>query len=243
MSDLIDTEMATKLAALSLTSLEDRTWSVYNQRESEFFFFIPNTDDISTTTETSVYVFAYRPSIGVAGWCKFVGWNFTCGARSLQGNIVFGDANGELWLYGSKDNPIYTDYSLGDADEGIPISFDWERPWTDLGKRRMKKKCKYIALDTRGTGQFTVRMYVDRIKTTQTGIDSPVLSMALIGGDAGGFGDAEILYGSGRNTALEQHIAWPADFMIGKLRFSGQVTGPLTFISISLFYQNGGMNR
>lgn len=243
LSDLIDPEMTSILSTLSFSSLEDRTWSVYNQREGEFFFFIPNTDNIATTTETTCYVFAYRPSINVAGWSKFKGWNFTCGVRTLQGNIIFGDKDGKLWLYGNRDNPIYTDYTLAGPSDGAAIAFDWERPWTDLGKRRKKKKSKYIALDTRGYGQFTACMYVDRIRNNQDGVDTPLLLMPMIGGDAGGFGAPEILYGSGRMTADERHLAWPADFMLAKLRFFGATTGPLAFISISLFYQEGGVFR
>lgn len=244
-SELIDPEMTTGLEHLSFASLEDRTFSVYNQREGEFLFFIPNADTLAATTETVAYVFVYRPSLNMAGWCKFTGWNFTCGARSLQGNVFFGDASGNIWFYGNRDDPVYTDYTtvaLG-PEGGTPINIDWERAWTDLGKRRRRKKSKYIAVDTTGTGQFTVSMYVDRFRYNSSGVDTPFLTMPLIGADAGGFGDPAILYGSGRNTANEQHLSWPADFMLCKLRFTGAVTGPLSFVSISLLYQDGGFQR
>ncbi len=245
-SDLIDSEMSQMLENLSFGSLENRVFSVYNQREGQFLFFVPDTDSYETTTQTKAYSFIYRPSLNLAGWARYDGWNFSCGCRTVQGSVVFGDKNGKLWLYGSDTDPVYADFkndSTINSGNGLPITFAWEFPWSDINKRMKTKTTKYIGLDTRGTAEFLAKMYVDRYMINELLADAPLLSMEFSGGDSGGFGLGYPSFGGGRNTSNELLYAWPAKFQIMKLAFAGSVTEPLKFVSVSLLYQDGGFFR
>lgn len=245
-SDLVDPEIHARLSPLSLTSLTERCWSVYNQSEGQFMFFVPNTDEYSTTTETTAYIYSYRPSLKIAAWARFDDWNFVCGARSLQGSLFLGDRAGKIWLYGSVDHPIYSDFmddASINAGEGNPIEFDWELPWSDMNKRSKIKHTKYIEIDTSGTAIFTAYMYCDRQRLNADLSDAPQLQQDFVGGDILGFGDGDQPYGSGRVTSYDKLWAWPAKFKLMKLRFTGSTTGPLKFLAITLLYQLGGYNR
>lgn len=245
-SDLVDPEISEMLAPLSLLSLLERTWSVYNQYEGQFFFFIPNTDSYDDTTLTTAYVYSYRPSLKLNAWARFDGWNFVCGARSLQGNVFLGDRGGKIWLYGNEQNPSYRDFledfTINDG-EGTPINFDWELPWSDLNKRARSKTTKYIELDTTGTAVFNISMYCDRMRLNGDGIDNPQLSGDFTGGDVIGFGAGDQPYGAGRVTAYDKYWSWPAKFKWMKLRFRGSTTEPLKFVAITLHYLMGGFSR
>lgn len=245
-SDYIDSDMRTMIGQLGFSTIEDRCFAVYNQDEGQFMFFIPNSDDLATTTETRAFNYVYKPSLNIATWARYDGWNFTCGCRTAQGRLVFGDVGGKLWLYGFKDDPIYADFlndpSIEDGT-GRAITFDWELPWSDINKRMRTKNSKYISFDTSGTATFSVSMYVDRFVLNEDLADAPLLTMEMVGGDAGGFGSGYSPYGGGRNTAHEKLWAWPAKFMLMKLRMRGAVKLPLKFASISILYQDGGYFR
>lgn len=245
-SDLVDPEIAAELDDYAYEVLEDRVFAIFNQREGQFMFFVPNAATVGDTTETKAYVFNYRPSLGVTAWSRFDGWNWVCAVRTGQNNIFFGDASGDFYLYGSKQNPINEDF-IGDitrnGGEGVPIDFDWELPWLDFGKRAKSKTSKFISFDTRGTARFTCRMYVDRYIVGYGDVDAPQLSTEFVGGDTNGFGNGPQPYGGGRDTSNELLYAWPAKFQLCKLRFSGQATGGLSFASITMHYQDGGINR
>jgi hypothetical protein len=244
-SDLIDGEIAALLENLPQLALEDRIFSVYDQREGMFMFFIPNGNTLDETTETTGFAYLFRPSLNVKSWSRFDGWNWTCGARTQQGNVFFGDKDGKLWLYGSKLEPIYADY-VNDPDgeaEGLDIDFDWELPWNDVKSRGKTKHTKYLALDTGGTSDFTAKMYIDRLRYNDDLEDTPALETEMVGADVEGFGGAEVPFGGGRNTADERLYGWPAKFKLMKLRFTGSSKLPLEFISITLFFQEGSVYR
>ncbi len=242
-SDLVDQDISSALSTLSFSSIEDRCFAVYNQREGQFLFFVPNTDEVGSTTNTSAYSFIYRPSLNVASWARYDGWNFTCGCRSIQGELFFGDVDGKIWLYGSREVPLYED-KLDDPDQdAVPIVFDWELPWADINSRMKTKTSKYIALDTEGSADFRVNMYLDRIRTDMSDADVPQLTMGMVGGDSGDYGQAEQPFGSGRNTADARLYAWPAKFNLMKLRFTGSTTLALKFVSISMLYLKGKFFR
>jgi hypothetical protein len=237
-SDLVDPEITAMLNNLSFASLEDRVFAIYHQREGQFMFFVPNQDTLNGTTETTALAFIYRPTLNVAGWARFDGWNFTCGCRSQQGNIFFGDARGNIWLY----NPlVYTDY-LGDltinGGNGLSLSFEWELPWSDFNARTLSKQSKYLSVDTRGTATFTVSMFVDRYLMLGA-TPNPLLSMSMIGADFANLGGGVPVGDTTRNAGNQYRYAWPAKFELAKLHFSGQITGPLKFVSISMLYQLG----
>jgi len=241
-SDLIGPAIASHIRTLDFAALEDHSFAVYNQKEGQFLFFLPDKSDYVAVTETKAYVFTYIPTLKVSRWARFDGWNFSCACRTIQGEIIFGDKSGKLWLYGSRDIPIYADYlndSSINSGNGVPITFGWELPWTDFSRRTETKTTRYISFDTRGTANFTVSMFVDRLMKDENNADRAQLVMEMVGGDTPAFGGGDQPYGSGRNTTYEKLYSWPAKFKQMKLRIEGQVTDPLSFISISLLYLKG----
>ena len=245
-SDLIDPEITRRMAELSLTSVEDRVFAVYNQRDGQFMFFIPNSDSIGSTTETTAYVFSYRHNLNLSAWARYDGWNFTCACTTSQGLVVFGDKNGKLWYYGYSEDQFFKDY-LNDPDInsglGTSIIWNWELPWIDLKQRLRSKTTRYIGFDTVGTDSFTVDVFLDRFVNNSSGAQQPHLSATFVGGDAGGFGiGAEGAYGGG-STADERLISWPSKFQIAKFSLRGEAESALKFVSMSLYYQMGGFKR
>ena len=235
LSYLIDPEIKAALKPLSFEAMENHVFSVYNRSAGQFMLFVPNAETVADTTETKAFVYNYRPALRQECWSLFGNWNFTCGVRSLTGRVFFGDKNADIWVLGSDDDPIYT-------DNDQPIPFDWELPWLDFGQRTKSKTSKHISFDTRGLSEFDVRMYVDNFYTNK-GQDAPALTTEFSGGGEGHFGEGPQPYGGGRNTARKWHYVWPAKFQIAKLRFSGLSDAGLSFVSISLHYLLGGINR
>lgn len=245
-SDLVDPEMAVLINNLTFLSQEDRCFSVFDQKDGRFMFFIPNADTLEATTETVAYCFIYRPTLNASAWSKITGWNFTCGVKSLEGYLFFGDKSGKVWLMGNDNEPIYSDYMDDDtinSGNGVPISFDWELPWAEVSRRTTNKASKYIQIDTRGTGRFNVAMYVDRYRTDADGNDAPALTMDMVGGDVIGFGGPSHPFGGGRRSSTEMLYSWPAKFRMMKLRFRGETTTALSFVAIHLLYQEGSYLR
>lgn len=230
-SNLIDPELRTALKALDFGTLEDRVFSVHNRKTNQFLLFVPNTSDKTTTTESRAFVYT-RLGDSSEAWSEYLGWNFTCATRSLQGEIFFGDKNGNIWLLSGDTD--YADNTVSPVVAGSGISFDWTMPWFDFANRAMTKSSKYISFDTKDKSEFTCEMYVDEFKT-------PTLSMAFSGGEQGQFGDGPQPYGGGRNTSRKRMYAWPARFEIAKLRFFGTSSEGLEFVSIVLYYLLGGV--
>lgn len=245
-SDLVDPEIHRQLEPLSLITLLERCWSVYNQAEGQFMFFVPNGDTYGITTQSTAYVYGYRPSLKISAWSRFDGWNFVCGARSLQGSLFLGDRSGKIWLYGNSEHPYYADFmndaTINDGD-GQDIIWDWELPWSDMNKRSKTKLTKYIELDTIGTATFSVSMYCDRRMTTAGPTDAPQIMMDFVGGSIAGYGEGDQPYGGGRVTSYDKKWAWPAKFKLMKLRFRGMTSKPIKFVGITLLFQIGGYNR
>lgn len=245
-SGLIDPEIKQTLNGLSFESLENRVWAVHNRADGQYMVFIPNNDVHANTTETLAYVYNYRPVLSQDNWSRFRGWNFTCGVRSLVGNVFLADKNAKIWLYGSETNPIDSDYidliSTVNNPVGVPIEFDWEMPWLDFGNRAISKQTKYISFDTRGASEFTVRMYVDNFLDI-AGVDAPQLTTRFSAGEQGLFGGGSQPFGGGRNAMVKKNYAWPAKFQIAKLRFSGSSNAQLAITSITFNYLTGGINR
>lgn len=244
-SDFVSGELDTALGTLPIEVIEDRAFSVYDAKEGQYMLFIPNTNDVQTTTETRGFLYAYRPSLKLNAWGEIRGWNWTCGCRSLEGTLFFADRDGKIWRYGNREAPVYTDFcdSISEIDSGdfnpagVAIEFDWELPWLDFRNRAMSKNTKHIQFDTRGDGEFTLAMYVDNI------VSQPALSMGFSGGEQGGYGHGPQPFGGGRNTSYKKLFAWPTKFQIAKLRCSGSTTGELAFVSITMHYQMGNLNR
>jgi hypothetical protein len=232
-SALIDPEIRDALSTLSFGALEDRVFAVHNKREGQFWLFIPNGSTLIDTTETRVFVYS-RLADNIESWNDFTGWNFTCGLRTLQGELIFGDSEGNFWLYSGETD--YSDLKQVPAVTGTGIPFTWEMPWLDFGNRAITKQTKYIHFDTRGESEFTVQMFVDNFA-------DPSLSMEFSAGEQGGFGSGSQPFGGGRNTSHKKQYAWPCKFMIAKLRINGTASEGLSFVSITMNYLNGGSNR
>lgn len=234
-SDLIDPLITQYMNGLSLLLLEDYAFSVYDKREGQLFLFVPNAE----LTERVVFAYNYRPRLKQDSWSLFDGWNFTCGAASLEGNIFFGDDDCNIWLYGSRENPTTTDFidTLSGAEpEGIGFPWEWEMPWLDFEAREKVKNSKFISFDTRGIGEFTCEMFVDNFTSEAS------LTTAFSCGDQGGYGSGPQPYGGGRNTSRKKLYAWPCKFQIAKLKLSGTTEFSDIvdrFVSITLQYQEG----
>ena len=245
-SDIIAEDLLPLMSPLSDGALEDNTFSVYDQREGVFMFFVPNASTVAETTETKCFCYTYRPNLRVEAWNTYSGWNWTCAVKTLQGNIFFGTADGKLFRFGNKENPVYKDF-VGDYavnnGEGAAINFDWELAWAEFGSRVETKTTRYISFDTRGSGAFTCDMYCDQLMTDADGNDAPQLTMDFTGGDNQGFGSSLVGYGGGRTTGDERLYGWPAKFKLAKLRFRGAVEDELAFVSITLFFMKGGYLR
>ena len=151
------------------------------------------------------------------------------------------------------------------ADSGVPIPFVWELPWSDAGQRFLTKQSRYINFDTLGDQQFSCAMFTDNIYydtnfSGETWDDEflfdddlgweaeqfdPNLSLTFSGGDSPGYGNDEYgnLYGGGRPTRLEKLYSWTSRYKLSKLRFSGDATKALKFVSITLGYLQGSARR
>ena len=215
--------------------MENHVFSVYNRANGQFMLFVPNAETVADTTETRAFVYNYRPSLRQEAWSLFGNWNFTCGVRSLTGRVFFGDKNADIWVLGSDDDPIYT-------DNGAPIPFDWELPWLDFGQRTKSKTSKHISFDTRGLSEFDCRMYVDNFYTNK-GVDAPHSEQSLAVEDKDTLVKARNLTGAVGILLVSGTIRGPPS---SRLLNCGSVAiqdAGLSFVSISLHYLLGGINR
>lgn len=286
-SQLIDPAIVARLRGLSTNSLRDRTFAVINRRDNQVMFFIPDADEEENTIESIGFMFTYLKKLKVEAWSELRHWNWTCAARSAEGRVFFG-RGGKLYRYGDASDPVYADL-VGDVEPfsdgqdfsdgtgwtpiatdgsqtGLPISFDWELPWSDIKKRGNLKKSYYIGLDTQGDAEFTQEMFIDNMLydlsspgesftddtlfSDGTGFAAeagylPALTLDMRGGDAGSFGGSSFgtLFGDGRTTSDEHLYAWPCSFKLMKLRTHGHTRRPLRIVSLSLYYAVGGIRR
>jgi hypothetical protein len=79
-------------------------------------------------------------------------------------------------------------------------------------------------------------------KDDPTQIDAPALSSVFTAGEESGEGRVQA-NATGRNTSVKKKYAWPTKFEIAKLRITGSTTTALEFISLTMHYQLGGINR
>lgn len=201
-SDLVDFLIIQELEGTSIEDLSDKIFSVYDRRVGQYLLVIPkNKAGLPSNTDV-VFAYNYRPKLRQEAWSTMSGadiWRFVCGCNTLDNDIFFGDAFGNIYQYGSQSD-VFT------ADDSIPIAWTWETPWIDFGNRDLTKTSKYISFDTRGEGSFTVEMYLDNYGT-------PSLSTTL---DFGG-----LIYPGTQDKKL---FAWPAKFQLAKFIFKGETT-------------------
>lgn len=219
-SGLIDPLYTSAIKSYSLDNLADKIFSVYDRRIGHYLAFIPHIGGSGGVANSkTVFAYNYRPQLRQDAWSIFgdTTWNYTCGCASLEGTLFFGNGNGVIYVYGSRDNVITGN-----------VSWTWETPWLDFGDRAKSKEMRYISFDTRGYGNFTVSMYVDN----------------YLGGAARtatfGFGDSTAT----RHTDLKKLIAWPCKFQICKFIFTGVSSAAQakadSFVAITLQYLLGG---
>lgn len=248
-SEFISPLITAALQPLSPAQITQYVFAVYDMRHRRYMLFVPVFDGTGVITETVVFSYTSVPALKVEAWARLRGWVFSSGARTSLQNIIFGFGN-KLYSYDFDDPDTNADF-VGDTSvnadgTGIPINFTWEMPWADFGKRMNVKKTRFMALDTVGTGSFTIKMYVDNIRTDSSGNDAPALSTDMQGGSVGGYGlqkYGSTPYGGGRPTGDERLFAWTVPFKISKLQITGSSKKPLRIISVSLGYERGDVRR
>jgi|SRR5215469_472304 len=246
-SHLVDPLTTAAIQPLTPAQIQSSMFAVYDLRNFRYMLFVP-TYSGSTVTETVVFSYTNMPTMKIQAWARLRGWNFQSACRTELQNIIFSSGN-KLYSYDFETPTQSLDY-YGDpavnGGQGVPITFDWEMPWTDLKHRMNQKQMKYIAFDTIGTGTFQVRAYIDHVYQ-YANVDAPLLTMNFTAGDVGLLVPPTVPGGPTPSatllTADERLYAFPAKFHILKLRFSGTTVLPVRFISITIGYVSGSIRR
>lgn len=185
-SALVDPEIRKSIGKLSLIStLEDRTYSLFDKESATYLLFIPNDDRQDDVTETRVFSWRRDKQLKIDSWSEYNGWNWNAAARS-ELNRVFYASDTLIFLRGSVADPVTADF-VGDQEmwsddttwtdqtgwgdniaaelgSGIPIKFIWELPWSDNNQRFLTKTSRFINLDSEGSdSKFTISMFIDNI--------------------------------------------------------------------------------
>jgi hypothetical protein len=245
-SHLVDPLITALVQPLSQAQISQYVFAVYDLRNFRYMLFVPRFE-AGVVVETIGFSYMHIPSLKITAWSRLRGWKWQASCRTALQNVIFAQGN-KLYAYDFVDPDGAVDFRNDPAvnsGAGVPIAFEWELPWADFKHRMDIKVSRYIALDTQGTGPFTVEGYVDNIFTYQ-GAKSPMLSMTFVGGDAGGYGNVPYGatgYGGGRRTTDERLWAWTTKFKLFKLRFFGSTTKKIKFISVSIAYVHGGIRR
>jgi hypothetical protein len=246
-SHLVDPLMTHRMQALTEDQIQKYMFAVYDLRNFRYMLFVPVFNDSGVIEETICYSYTNIPTLKIQAWARLRGWKWQSACRTSLQNVIF-SRGPKLYAYDFNNEDERIDLN-NDPDvnggDGVDITFDWEMPWTDMKHRMLIKECRYLATDTKGSAEFTVRAYVDNIYL-YNGVDSPLLTMEFIGGDAPGYGASpygDSPYGGGRRSADERLYAFVAKYKILKLRFSGTTRRSLRFISISIAYLMGSIRR
>ena len=244
-SHLIDPLITALVQPLSQAQISQYVFAVYDLRNFRYMLFVPRFE-AGVVVETIGFSYMHIPSLKITAWSRLRGWKWQASCRTALQNVIFAQGN-RLYAYDFEDVDGAVDFR-NDPDfgaNGKPIAFEWELPWADFKHRMDIKQSRYIALDTQGSGPFTVEGYVDNIFMHQ-GVLAPMLSMNFVGGESGGFGNVPYgnsPFGGGRRTTDERLWAWTTKFKLFKLRFFGSTTRKLKFISVSIAYVHGGIRR
>lgn len=129
--------------------------------------------------------------------------------------------------------------------KGIPIRFEAETPWSDLGNRSLVKAIQTTTLDAPGRGEFRFEMYHDKIYRDPDTLElAPIISMTFGADDAYGFGQYLSQGFGGTRRTREQYI-WntPAYGKQFKIRFSGETNEPLKIAAVTISYTEGSAHR
>lgn len=265
-SRLVDKLIQRAIGRLNTETLRKNVFSVYDRRLAMYMMFLPN-DNAGLESYTNGFGYRYIEALKINAWCTYSGWNWKTGTRSSEGRIFLVLRNSmKIWVLGDEViDPIYTDFeSPTAAGSGTPISFTWELPNTDLKQRGITKTLKYITLDVEGTQQFDCLVFADNhyaenattgepwsdgtlftdgygFSITTDAVLTPALRLTFVGKDNVGWSQGD--YSLGVNTGIENNTYMPVKFKTMKLRFEGEVSGPLKFVAITLYYQDGKITR
>lgn len=290
-SQVISNEVQKALGELSTTSLRELVFSIFDTNEKAYMLFVPRDDLEAASYERFCFmkIDQTKPK-RIETWARFRGWNWSFACRSAEGNIFFGYQK-QIYRFGRAGvSDIFVDFK-GDQetfedgftfddrtgfspvssfeDSGIPIKIVREFPWSFMKKRENKKTTKFLTVDTEGTAQFTMNMFVDYYRedtlsvgdlfTDETTFDDgsgwdqldepdlkPQLSMEFIGREALNYGGQQFgssPYGGGRSTAETRLYRWPAKFKLMKLRIDGEITEELKIVGVTLSYIIGTIRR
>lgn len=181
--------------------------------------------------------------------------NWQPGHSYTVGNLAYDTVTHEVYICVVSHISGGVSFSQDRADQilspkwelykGEPISFEWESPWLD-GKDPMRLKItKYIALSTKGTAEFTVRIWVDHLYKDIDGnvIHDPAVSIKFIANDALGFGYDAGPYGGGRHSNDPRLFEFPAKFKSVKIGIIGSDRKPFELALISFLYAHGKFTR
>lgn len=127
------------------------------------------------------------------------------------------------------NNPTY--WELAYTNGGDAIDFEWELPWADFDKRMNTKQVKYINFDTKGDGEFTLKIFADYDET------NPAVQMDFVGGEVVSPATGE------RPTDTQGLFYFPVEFQIGKINISGSHNKDLRISSIQIGYTEGAVGR
>jgi hypothetical protein len=183
-SRFVDPLIQPALANLSLDTMRDDVFSLYDRKSSAYALFIPD-GSMTTRSQSIGYVYRYVQTLKIAAWSRWVGSNWHSGCRSSEGNIFLArPTDAKIFIKGDpKINPVYADYvdeqeTFSDSTvftdhtgfypisddkhyNGLPINFVWELPWADLRHRGITKTLRYVILDTEGDQEFLMQVFVD----------------------------------------------------------------------------------
>jgi hypothetical protein len=147
------------------------------------------------------------------------------------------DTGGDFALTRETYPDLWTEY------EGEEIKFDWEFPWTDAQARAKIKRLAFINMDTQGSAQFHVDIFVDYIYKKFDGSYDPALTLQYTGGDSPGYGGGDQPYGGGRRTTDARLWSHPVKFKLGKFRLWGASKKPLRIVALTLMFAGGKFGR
>lgn len=237
LSDDIASLLAADLTNISLS--DPKNFVVVDRLKRKMFF----TMDVNGTKTT--YAMSYNADLRKIRWSTITGWSFTCGCRSEHNRVFFCQDN-TIYQYGNSvfsGEEYYADYITASNPDGVAVDIDWELPWIDLGNRVKTKQLQRLSMDTQGTAEFTVQLFVDKVYKDADDEYDPALEMDMVAGFAGGFGLPEIGFGGGRNVSDERQYAFPLRCKTLKLRIVGSVRAKLLTSSISFIYLRGKYHR
>lgn len=238
-SHLIDPLTTALIQPLTVAQIAQYMFAVYDLRNFRYMLFIPQFDAAGNLVETIGFSYTNIPTLKVQAWARLRGWKWQSACRTALQNIIFAQGN-KLYSYDfDSDRALdFQDDPAINGGKGVGITFEWELPWADFKQRMEVKFMRYIAMDTQGSGVFTLQAYVDNIQS------NPLLSIPFLNG--GGFGNSpfgDSPFGGGRTTIDERLLAFVAKFKILKLRMFGTTKTPLRFVSVSIAYLMGSIRR